>query len=811
MQDFEKLGVFYLGKEYDVANKQRQEDLVLLKSKDLTTHAVIIGMTGSGKTGLGISLIEEAMMDNIPVIAIDPKGDLGNLALTFPQLRGEDFRPWINLQEASNKGLSPDDYAASQADLWRTGLSEWGQDGARIEKLRNESEVNIYTPGGSAGIGVSVLKSFNAPPQVIIDDKEAYRDRISVTTISLLSLIGIEADPFTSREYILLSNILEDAWNQGKDLSLPDLINAIQKPPMEKVGVLDLESFYPSKERFPLAMMLNNLIASPGFEAWMEGEALDVNRFFYNASGKPQVSVFSIAHLSDSERMFFVTMLLNEILGWVRSQPGTGSLRAILYMDELFGYLPPTANPPSKGPLLTLLKQARAFGLGLVLSTQNPVDLDYKALSNAGTWFIGRLQTERDKERVLAGLEGAAAGGTFDKARTEEILAGIGQRVFYLHSVHEDEPVIFNTRWVMSYLAGPLTKDQIRALPTNKRPEAQPVQQAQLDPQLQSQTQSQVASQTKPQTQTPIAMNKTAPVLAPLIKQVYLPVTNGVATNIVYKPSVIGIADVLYNNTKHGVTVSQSYTFLSPIHDGPVAVDWSESNKIDLELREIESVPLDDVAFSNYPSAASDAKNYETWKRLFTQYIRTNVSLKLMYCPGLKAISEFGEEERDFRIRLQHLAHEKRDDDLEAMKMKYASKIQTLENRLQKAEQTVEKQSTKASQKKMDAVVSAGSAIFGAFFGRKSISATSMSKIGTAVKSTSRALKSGEGIDQAQELLESITLQLEELKLELEGQLTEINTKYDVLKEELEEIDIRAISENITVHLVGLAWEPVSN
>lgn len=475
MQDFEKLGVFYLGKEYDVTNKQRQEDLVLLKSKDLTTHAVIIGMTGSGKTGLGISLIEEAMMDNIPVIAIDPKGDLGNLALTFPQLRGEDFRPWINIQEASNKGLSPDDYAASQADLWRSGLSEWGQDGARIEKLRNESEVNIYTPGGSAGIGVSVLKSFNAPPQAIIDDKEAYKDRISVTTISLLSLIGIEADPFTSREYILLSNILEDAWNQGKNLSLPDLINAIQKPPMEKVGVLDLESFYPSKERFPLAMMLNNLIASPGFEAWMEGEALDVNRFFYNASGKPQVSVFSIAHLSDSERMFFVTMLLNEILGWVRSQPGTGSLRAILYMDELFGYLPPTANPPSKGPLLTLLKQARAFGLGLVLSTQNPVDLDYKALSNAGTWFIGRLQTERDKERVLAGLEGAAAGGTFDKARTEQILAGIGQRVFYLHSVHEDEPVIFNTRWVMSYLAGPLTKDQIRALPTNKRPETQTV------------------------------------------------------------------------------------------------------------------------------------------------------------------------------------------------------------------------------------------------------------------------------------------------------------------------------------------------
>jgi len=802
MQDFEKLGVFYLGKEYDVTNKQYTEDLVLLKSKDLTTHAVIIGMTGSGKTGLGIGLIEEAMMDNIPVIAIDPKGDLGNLALTFPQLRGEDFRPWINLQEATNKGLTPDAYANEQAELWKKGLSDWGQDGTRIDKLRNESTVNIYTPGGSAGIGVSVLKSFNAPPQVIIDDKEAYRDRISATTIGLLSLIGIEADPFTSREYILLSNILEDGWNKGKNLSLPDLINSIQKPPMEKVGVLDLESFYPSKERFPLAMMLNNLIASPGFEAWMEGEALDVNHFFYDAAGKPQVSVFSIAHLSDSERMFFVTMLLNEILTWVRSQPGTGSLRAILYMDELFGYLPPTANPPSKGPLLTLLKQARAFGLGLVLSTQNPVDLDYKALSNAGTWFIGRLQTERDKERVIAGLEGAAAGGTFDKARTEQILAGIGQRIFYRHSVHEDEPIIFGTRWVMSYLAGPLTKDQISKLP-RKRPLDQdsPIKQGtdQVDHVL---SQEQTSSQSQTQ------INASAPILAPQIKQVFLPVSSGIASSLIYKPSVIGIADVLYNNTKHGVTVTQSYTLLTPIHEGPVAIDWNESKIVELNLRDIDSTPLEAVNFANYPPAVSDARNYETWKRLFTQYIRTNISLKLMYCPGLKTISDFGEDERAFRIRLQHLAHEKRDEDLESLKMKYASKIQTLENRQQKAEQTVEKQSTKASQKKMDAVVSAGSALFGAFFGKKSISATSVSKIGTAMKSTSRALKSGEGIEQAEELLKSIELQLEALQTQFEQESTEINTQYDVLQESLEEIEIRANSENITVHLVGLGWVP---
>ena len=514
MQDFEKLGVFYIGKEYDLDQKQLQEDLVLVKSKDLTTHAVIIGMTGSGKTGLGIGLIEEAMVDNIPVIAIDPKGDLGNLALTFPKLRGEDFRPWINLQEATNKGMTPDDYAQNQADVWKKGLAEWGQDGSRIEKLHDATDVHIYTPGGSAGIAVSVLKTFNVPPKAILDDREAYRDRVSVTANSLLSLIGITADPFTSREYILISNILEHGWDAGQNVTLTDLIQSIQKPPMEKVGVMDLESFYPTKERFALAMMLNNLIASPGFETWLEGVPMDVNRFLYDDAGKPQVSVFSIAHLGDRERMFFVTMLLNEILAWVRSQPGTGSLRAILYMDELFGYLPPTANPPSKTPLLTLLKQARAYGLGLVLSTQNPVDLDYKALSNAGTWFIGRLQTERDKQRVLEGLEGAAVGGKFDKARTEQILAGLGQRIFYLHSVHEDEPLIFSTRWAMSYLAGPLTKDQIASLPKKQVEVPIPVE-------------------NKPQSRAVIG--EVAPMIPTEIRQVYLPVRHASTEPVVYK------------------------------------------------------------------------------------------------------------------------------------------------------------------------------------------------------------------------------------------------------------------------------------
>ena len=800
MQDFEKLGVFYLGKEYDLEEKRLKDELILYKSKDLTTHAVIIGMTGSGKTGLGIGIIEEAAIDNIPVIAIDPKGDLGNLALTFPQLRGEDFLPWVNVHEAANKGLSAEEYANNQAELWRKGLSEWGQDEKRIERLRNAADVRIYTPGGSAGLGVSLLRSFNAPPREIINDKDAYRDRVDITTNSLLSLLGFNADPFTSREYILISNIFEHTWSKGQNLDLPELISAIQKPPMDKIGVMDVDSFYPSKDRFSLAMMLNSLLASPGFKAWLEGDPMDINRFMYDKDGRPTVSIFSITHLSDSERMFFVTMLLNEVLSWVRSQPGTGSLRAILYMDELFGYLPPIANPPSKAPLLTLLKQARAYGLGLVLSTQNPGDLDYKALSNAGTWFIGRLQTERDKERVLAGLEGAAAAGKFDRARTEQILAGLGQRIFYLHSVHNDEPVIFSTRWVLSYLSGPLTRDQISSL-TSAETVTEKVQTPYDNiPQKQD-----IDTLNENRTE---SSKSTPPVLPPQIKQVYLPATGMDPRNIVYVPSVIGAADVLYSNAKLGVSVSKNYTLLAPLHDGPIPLDWSEAEQIEINLRDLDSGPVEGAHYANFPDAASNARSYEDWKKLLNQFIRTNLSLRLLFSPALKTLSEPGEDERDFRIRLQHLAHERRDDAMEEIRKKYSSKLDQLEERHRRAKQAVEQKNAMAAQRKVEAAVSAGTALLGALLGRKTISATSVSRIGTAVRSTSRAFKSGQEISGAVETLQSIEAQIQELQLELEQQLEKISANYNMLEEKLESVEIRAISGNITVHFMGLAWVP---
>ncbi len=462
MQDFEKLGLFYLGRRYDMAAGRPLDEAVLYDSRDLVTHAVCVGMTGSGKTGLCLSLIEEAAIDGVPVIAIDPKGDLGNLLLTFPQLSAGEFRPWIDEDEARRKGQTADAFAAAEAERWRAGLAEWGEDGARIERLKSAAEFAIYTPGSRAGVPVSILSSFAAPPAAARADGEAMAERAASTATSVLSLAGLDAPP-RSREHTLVTSLFGAAWAEGRDLDLATLIQQVQTPPFTKVGVVDLDAFFPAKERFELAMRINGLLAAPGFAQWMEGEPLDPASLLYTPKGKPRVAVFSIAHLGDAERMFFVSLLLNQIVAWMRGQTGTTSLRAVIYMDEILGYFPPVANPPSKAPLMTLLKQGRAFGLGVVLATQNPVDLDYKGLANTGTWFLGRLQTERDKARMLDGLEGAAAG-SMDRAETDRLLSALDKRVFLLHNVHDKAPMVFQTRWTLSYLRGPLSRDQIRAL-----------------------------------------------------------------------------------------------------------------------------------------------------------------------------------------------------------------------------------------------------------------------------------------------------------------------------------------------------------
>ena len=728
---YEKLGVFYLGKVYDLPGRTRTKDLVLYDSKDLVTHAVCVGMTGSGKTGLCLGILEEAAIDGIPAIIIDPKGDLSNLLLTFPQLRAADFRPWINEDDARKKGQSPDDFAAGQASLWSKGLAEWDQDGARVQRLRDAAEFAVYTPGSSAGLPVSVLKSFSAPPPEIIEDNEAFRDRVSVTATSLLGLMGIDADPIQSREHILLSAILGGAWAKGQDLDLAALIQQIQQPQFDKLGVMALETVYPSKERFGLAMSLNNLVAAPGFGAWMEGAPLDIGSLLYTPAGKPRHAIFSIAHLSDAERMFFVSLLLNQMLGWVRAQSGTTSLRALLYMDEIAGYFPPTANPPSKKPLLTLMKQARAFGVGVILATQNPVDLDYKGLSNAGTWLIGRLQTERDKMRVLDGLEGAAgtAGARFDRAEMDRMLSSLGPRVFLMNNVHDDGPQIIESRWCLSYLRGPLTRQQIKVL---------------MDPVRAGASGLPASSTATPRgvpgspaaSAAPLSGTNGAsqPVLPSEIPQYFLP-TRSIAAGatLVYHPMLLGTARVYYTDPKVGVDQTEPQSLLVPLKQGPVCVDWEEAEQSDFTETDLETKPSGNAQFGSLPTDATKAKNYSAWQKDFADALYKVGKLQLFKYASLKATSKQGESEKDFRLRLSQLVREKRDEQKERLRQKYAPKLASLQERLRKAQQQVESQKSQSTSAKIGAAVSFGAAILGAFMGKKMVSATNLSKAGTAI------------------------------------------------------------------------------
>ncbi len=454
---------FFLGKTYDLQASKMGEDQVFYDPNDLTTHAIITGMTGSGKTGLGVIMLEEAALRGIPALVVDPKGDLTNLLLHFPDLLPSDFQPWVDQDAARRDGVTLEAAAEKAASLWKNGLASYGLGKPDLEALRDSVEFAVYTPGSDAGIPVSILASLSAPPIPWEGNKEILREKISSTVTAILGLVGLkDIDPVRAKEHILLANIFEDAWKSGKDLDMATLITHVQSPPFDKLGVFPLDQFYPEKDRFELAMLLNNFLAAPAFQTWMEGQPLDIGKFLYSPDGKPRHSVFYLAHLNDEERMFFITLLYSSIESWMRTQKGSSGLRVLTYFDEIAGYLPPVANPPSKNIILRMLKQARAFGVGLILSTQNPVDLDYKALSNAGTWVIGKLQTDQDKERLLDGLEGAAPG--LDRKAFDKMISLLDKRVFLLHNVHEDAPQVFGTRWAMNYLPGPLTRSQIPAL-----------------------------------------------------------------------------------------------------------------------------------------------------------------------------------------------------------------------------------------------------------------------------------------------------------------------------------------------------------
>jgi hypothetical protein len=819
VEDFEKLGTFYLGREYDLAKKETS-GLLLYDSKDLVTHGVCVGMTGSGKTGLCIALLEEAALDGIPAIVIDPKGDLGDLMLTFPDLRPEDLLPWVDPEEAAKQGLSPEDFAKQQADAWKQGLAEWGEDGARIARLKAAADFTIYTPGSNAGLPVSILKSLAAPSAAVQGDEEALQDRVSTAVTSLLGLIGVTADPIQSREHILLSSLFAQAWAGGLDLSLAGLIQQIQKPPFAKVGVLDLESFYPAKERFGLAMLINNLLAAPGFQTWLEGEPLDIGRMLFTPEGKARVSIFSIAHLTDAERMFFVSMLLNEVLGWVRSQPGTGSLRAIVYMDEIFGFFPPVAEPASKKPLLTLLKQARAFGVGILLATQNPVDLDYKGLANAGTWFIGRLQTERDKDRLLEGLEGVAAGSEagFDRQKMGETLAGLGKRVFLMYNVHEDAPVTFSTRWTMSYLAGPLTRAQIKTLMDPRRPAVA------------------AAPQTSQAAQTPMTPDAAVPVAAPSmvaaaaapaaaeaapegaasaglpaeIPQYYLPLRGSIPANatLVYKPGVLAAATVSFVGAATGAGASTKIRRVAQAPESALAVDWDTATAFEPLLEDLDRQPYAGATLAALPAAMTRLSSYRSWASDFSGWTFRTQTMELFKSAEYGMTSNPGETEGEFRARLQLAARESRDATSDKLRQKYAAKLATLQTQEMRAQQTVAREAEQAKARKMQTAISLGATVLGAFLGRKVVSSSTLGRATTTMRDVGRSMDEAGDVKRAEETLGSVKQKHADLEAEFQSELDALEGKTDPGTETLEKVLMRPRKSDINVDSLGLVWTP---
>jgi hypothetical protein len=658
MQEIDQPGGFYLGRDYDLAAGKVGTTPLLYQTENLTTHAVCVGMTGSGKTGLCISLLEEAALAGIPAIAIDPKGDLGNLMLAFPELRPSDFQPWVDPSVASRKGISVEELAAQTAELWKSGLAKWDEDGARIQRFTDRVDRAIYTPGSSAGLPLTVLKSFAAPPQAVLDDADALNDRIEGAASGLLALLGVTADPVNSREHILLSNVLGHAWREGRSLDLAGLIHEIQQPPFKRVGVVDLDTFFPAKDRLEFGMRLNNLLASPSFASWLEGESLDVQRLLYTSDNKPRLSIISIAHLTDAERMFFVTILLNEVIAWMRSQPGTGSLRAILYMDEVFGFFPPTANPPAKRPMLTLLKQARAYGLGCVLATQNPVDLDYKGLSNAGTWFLGRLQTERDKARVIEGLEGASteAGTTFNRQEMEATLAALDSRVFLMNNVHGAGPQVFQTRWAMSYLAGPLTRSQISALMAERKQSAGPASAAPAAPESTSPSLEPAKSTSAPPRRSMNSMNANSrPVLSADITQRFWPLDDNVkpagGERLTYRPGLFAVGRLHFIRASDGIDVWRDFAALQPVHGDLPQPTW-ETSQVMSERPSLLDEPEPSAAFGDLPGDLAVERNYRRWDDDLKNHVYQSERLTLWECVEFDARSLPNESDEAFRQRL---------------------------------------------------------------------------------------------------------------------------------------------------------------
>ncbi len=829
---------FYLGRLFDAKSGKVTNVPLEYDSADLTTHAVVTGMTGSGKTGLCIGLLEEAALQGVPAIIIDPKGDLTNLLLHFPELLPQDFQPWIDPEMARRAGKSMEEAAGEASNAWRNGLTEWGIDKERLLALKNAAQFTVFTPGSDAGIPVSVLSSLTAPKLDWEENREVLRERISSTVTALLGLVGInDIDPIRSREHILLSNIFETHWSKGQDIDLTELILQTQTPPFDKLGAFSIDAFFPPKDRMELAMVLNNILAAASFEAWREGEALDIQALLFTDDGRPRHSVFYLAHLSDGERMFFVTLLLSAVETWMRTQSGATSLRALLYMDEIFGYLPPTAMPPSKGPLLRMFKQARGFGLGLLLATQNPMDMDYKALSNAGTWFIGKLQTERDKLRLLEGLESASSGisrGTMDK-----LISSLGKRVFVMHNVHAKEPVLFQTRWTMNFLAGPLTRTHIPALNELARVDASPraapkpasasKRGAKPQPSVESFQPVAVPSSSSVSSPVPVAVARRAPASSnegsvtkpPLpagIREYFLPQNyslpeafqsaqrsmppQAMVQGVVYRPTLLAGAQIRILDRKYGVETDVTRAALVDSLDRRGIVRWADFTYNGPSLDKVETAPVASARFGGIDSPLNDSKLMTALQKDFTDWVFRNSSVTARANTALKVFAGPDVSQAEFMKACADTAREARDAEISKKTAQIEKKIKTLEDKLVREERELRDDQSELQGRNLESganLLELGAGLVG--LGRKKNVSTQFTKHRLAQNAKA-------DVEESVEVIEQYKKDLVALQRERDGVTAEINDRWGGAVNAISEVTINPKKTDVYVNLFGVAWKP---
>ncbi len=808
-------GKYYLGKQWDAATSKLLDDALLYDSEDLTTHAVVVGMTGSGKTGLCIGLLEEAALNGVPALMIDPKGDLTNLLLHFPDLLPADFKPWINADAARKDGKTEDQAAAETADMWRNGLADWDIAPERLRELADSVRFTIYTPGSTAGVPLSVLASLNAPDLPWQGNEEVLQEQISGTVTALLSLTGMrDIDPVQSREHILLSNLVAHTWSQGQDLNLGELIMQIQSPPFAKLGVFDVNTFFPEKDRTGLAMRLNSILAAPSFQTWLQGEPLDVGALLYTPDGRPRHSIFYIAHLSEDERMFFVTLLYANIESWMRTQSGTTSLRALVYFDEIFGYLPPIGNPPSKTLMLRMLKQARAFGVGLVLATQNPVDVDYKGLSNIGTWFIGKLATDQDKARLLDGL--SSADGSVDVRELNRLISGIGKRVFLMRNVHEKRPLLFQTRWAMNYLAGPLTRTQIPALNALKGAGPAAAGPAGAAAAANMAAPPPAETPTRPATPgTPDAEGTvTRPPVPSGVGEYFLPANLSLdeaaarehvslpagarESDILYRPALLAQADIQLTNAKYGLNTRSAWAALTT---DMADLRWEDIAVAPLDDRALDRAPLRDARFASLVAPLSDAKAMRALETGLVDYIVREVGVTVRANDKLKVYAGPDVDEAAFKEMCRDAADDQMQVELEKVKARFAARLKTAEERLKREERELVKDQADYEGRKHEEYAKHAETLLSFLGGRRKSLSSSLSKRRMTEKAKA-------DIEESEKAIVDLQEQVGDLKEEMEAILDEVEAKWQALLDDTKEVTVAPRKTDVRLPLFGVAWLP---